>query len=314
MPDFDDRDDALLALSAKLGQAGYHFVTPTPDTHRRFLLRQGKRAARSLTDVLGWSMPFASGAIGSDVEQGLRAAGMLDEQSPLLRSRLRLSTVCDRLYWHSAYPTSGADAVFLGPDSYRFANLIADELTTQPVPPDARIVDIGVGAGVGAVTAASFCPTATIVATDVNAHAIRLARVNAAANDFAIDAVETSALDEVAGTFDLALLNPPYLMDDSSRAYRDGGGMHGAQLPFDLTLAALERLSPGGRLILYTGSAIVDGRDGLKARLIEAASDRGCTMRYRETDPDVFGEELEKPQYGDVDRIALISAIFTRQA
>jgi hypothetical protein len=38
----------------------------------------------------------------------------------------------------------------------------------------------------------------------------------------------------------------------------------------------------------------------------------GLAMRYREIDPDVFGEELEMPAYRDVDRIALIAAIITR--
>ena len=76
---------------------------------------------------------------------------------------------------HSAYPTAGEDAVFLGPDSYRFADLIGAELEPD-VPPTARIVDIGTGAGVGAVTAASHCRGARVVATDINPLALRLAQ------------------------------------------------------------------------------------------------------------------------------------------
>ena len=45
-----------------------------------------------------------------------------------------------------------------------------------------------------------------------------------------------------------------------------------------------------------------------------AASDAGCTMAYREIDPDVFGEELERPAYRDVERIAAIGAVFRRAA
>ena len=103
-------------------------------------------------------------------------------------------------------------------------------------------------------------------------------------------------------------------MDSQARAYRDGGGMHGAQLPFDLTVAALGRLSPGGRLILYSGTAIVDGHDGLRAALVQAAGDHHMMLRYREIDPDVFGEELDTSSYADVERIALVSAIFTHEA
>jgi hypothetical protein len=36
-------------------------------------------------------------------------------------------------------------------------------------------------------------------------------------------------------------------------------------------------------------------------------------MRYREIDPDVFGEELDDPAYRDVDRIALVAVVLTRR-
>ena len=67
------------------------------------------------------------------------------------------------------------------------------------------------------------------------------------------------------------------------------------------------RLTLGGRLLLYTGSAIVDGRDDLRDALAAAIPDAGCTLDYRELDPDVFGEELERPEYAEVDRIAAIT-------
>jgi hypothetical protein len=35
--------------------------------------------------------------------------------------------------------------------------------------------------------------------------------------------------------------------------------MHGAQLSRDWTIAAARKLAPGGRILLYTGSAITDG-------------------------------------------------------
>ncbi|MBW8911885.1 MAG: methyltransferase, partial [Sphingomonas sp.] len=116
----------------------------------------------------------------------------------------------------------------------------------------------------------------------------------------------------VSGLLDIALANPPYIVDSAGRDYRDGGSMHGAEVALDMAVAALGRLSPGGRLILYTGSAIVDGSDRLRAALGEIAANHGCSMRYREIDPDMFGEELEHPAYRDVDRIAIVAAILTR--
>ena len=306
-------DAALLGLLARLKVDGYRFVTPTPATHARVLTRAGRERARTIADVLGWSLPFQAGLVPRELLDGLRDGGMLEESDGLCRSRVRVSTLHEQLYLHSAYPTLAPDAVFLGPDSYRFADLIASELGREPPATGARIVDVCAGAGVGAIVAATCCPTAMVTMTDLNPAALRLARINAAAAGVAVADIEGSGLDGVAGTFDFVTINPPYILDDGGPAYRDGGAMHGGQLSLDLARAALARLAPGGRLILYTGSAIVAGRDPLADALGEAVRATGCTLRYREIDPDVFGEELEKSAYRDVDRIALVAAIVTRQ-
>ncbi len=65
----------------------------------------------------------------------------------------------------------------------------------------------------------------------------------------------------------------------------------------------------GGRLFLYTGSAIVDGQDELREALGRELRGMGCSLRYRELEPDIYGEELEKPAYADVERIAAIGAM-----
>jgi hypothetical protein len=36
-------------------------------------------------------------------------------------------------------------------------------------------------------------------------------------------------------------------------------------------------------------------------------------MRWRELDPDIFGEELGKPAYDDVERIAAIGAVVEKE-
>ncbi|MFA9201722.1 MAG: hypothetical protein ACEQR8_11185, partial [Cypionkella sp.] len=56
--------------------------------------------------------------------------------------------------------------------------------------------------------------------------------------------------------------------------------------------------------------AIVEGHDALGAALTKLAEASGCALRYFELDPDVFGEELAKPAYRTVDRIAVVAAIF----
>jgi methylase of polypeptide subunit release factors len=304
-------DAALLTLLSSLEARGYAFVTPTPATHARVISRPDRREAENAADVFGWSLPFRENALDPDLLGVAEAAGILEAtEGGLRRSRVRVSSLQGKLFLHSAFPTDDRDAVFFGPDSYRFADLIAGELVHCP---DAtRIVDIGTGSGVGGIVAAGCCPAARVTMTDINARALRLASINAAHNRVEADFNLSDKLDAVSGEIDVALANPPYIIDAGERGYRHGGGLHGGQASLDMAVAAAERLAPGGRMILYTGSAIVGGEDGLRNALAAALTVRGCTLRYREIDPDVFGEELEGPLYADVDRIAVIAAIATK--
>ncbi len=88
--------------------------------------------------------------------------------------------------------------------------------------------------------------------------------------------------------------------------------MHGGGASLQIARVALQRLAPGGRLILYTGAAIVGGSNPLYAALRTLAAEHGCAMRAREIDPDVFGEELDKPGYIDVERIAVMAVVISR--
>lgn len=304
-------DAALLELLGGLKARGYHFVTPTPATHARVVARPGRRTAHDLADVLGWSLPFEAGVVDPDLLALLEAAGQIESHGTLLRAACRVSSLHGHLFLHSAYPTERADAVFFGPDSYRFADFIQARLDGCD---GARIVDIGTGAGVGGIVAADACPDARLTLTDINPQALRCARINAAFAGLDVELVEGDGLAAVAGPIDVAIANPPYIIDAQGRAYRDGGTMHGAQLSLAMARAAAARLTRGGRLFLYTGSAIVRGRDALKAELGQAMADLGCALDYRELDPDVFGEELDQPGYAEVDRIAIVGAVATRLA
>jgi hypothetical protein len=306
-----DADSALLDLLRLLAAGGYHFVTPTPATHGRVIARHG--AACDLRDVLGWSLPFATGTIDPRVEDLLRQANALKGRpGGPLRSRLRVSSLRGRLFLHSAYPTDAEDSIFFGPDSYRFAELIAAELQHAPLTTGAHIVDMGAGAGVGGIVAGLSSPGARVTLTDLNPKALRLARINAAAAGVEVTTVESDTLDQVADPIDLAVINPPYIIDDGNRAYRDGGGMHGSEIPLRMTEMAAARIAPRGRVLLYTGAAIVNGGNALYDALARVADARRLHFTCRELDPDVFGEELDKPAYAEVERIALVAVTLSR--
>lgn len=203
-------DDALLRLIALLHAQGYAFVTPTPATHARVVARPGRSVARSDEDVLGWSLAFEPALLDPALFALLEAAdALVPAGAGRVRSRYRVSTLHGRLHLHSAYPTDAGDSVFFGPDSYRFADLIEAEFARNPPQSGAAIVDIGTGAGVGAMVAATLAPDAQVTMTDVNPQALRLARINARAAGVTIRAVESADLSTVDGPIDIALTNPP---------------------------------------------------------------------------------------------------------
>jgi hypothetical protein len=101
-------------------------------------------------------------------------------------------------------------------------------------------------------------------------------------------------------------------MDEEGRAYRDGGDLHGLRLSLNWAEEAMRRLPPGGAMLLYTGSAIVAGRDGFRQALEGSARALGCTLRYAELDPDIFGELLDEPAYREVERVAAVGAVLVK--
>jgi predicted RNA methylase len=307
----DDIEDALLALLQALAGHGYRFITVTPETHRRVLANRKGERARDLRDIFGWSMSFEQERLPPPLWDPLARAGMVEAAGDgLWRSRVRVSSAWDSLFIHSAYPTDAPDSVFFGPDSYRFIAFLESELPA--VAPVRRLVDVGTGTGIGAMAAARVLPQARLTLTDINPLALHLARVNSRHAGFAVETVEAAGLSGVVGAFDVVIANPPFVMDEEDRAYRDGGDLNGLRLSLEWAEEAMRRVEKGGAVLLYTGSAIVGGRDDFRARLGAAARALGCTMRYRELDPDIFGELLDEPAYREVERIAAVGAVLRR--
>ncbi len=234
--------------------------------------------------------------------EAMRAAGVLVEAAEECRSTVRFSRLAGRLFAHSAFPPRAAESVFFGPDTYRFAAAIGRHRQDGV----RRAVDIGCGAGPGAVLVAATWPEAEVFGVDINDAALRLTEVNAALAGVSVRAVRSDLLSGVDGRFDLIVANPPYLVDPGARVYRHGGGPLGAGLSLKILQAAIERLAPRGTLLLYTGAAIVDGADPFRLQSQTRLQQAGLSWTYHEIDPDVFGEELLQEPYAATDRIAAI--------
>lgn len=299
-------DLALVELGKHLQQLNYRFTTPTPATIARVNARAGNERAHRLADVFGWNRPFDPALLPPAMLALMREADVLEERAALCRSSVRVASVGDQLCFHSAFPTDAADAVFFGPDTYRFVRQLQAEVPAL-AGRTMRAADIGCGAGPGALLLARLCPAATVHALDINPLALRLTGVNArlAGLDNVLPG-HSDMLDGVDGSFDLLVSNPPYLVDPAKRAYRHGGGALGAGLSLAVVDAAIARLAVGGALLMYTGAAIVGGEDPLRAAAALRLADAGFTWSYDEIDPDVFGEELATPAYCEVERIAAV--------
>ncbi len=303
---FSSREDAALShLIGYLRSQQYRFITITPLTHAHVMARRSGQTAATLRDIFGWNVAFEKHLLPTETMALLDEAGLFEHVGKQLRSKVRVSSIDDALFLHSSYPTEQEDAVFFGPDSYRFVRFIRQALEYAAAP-RLRVLDIGCGSGVGGLMLAHQYPNADLVLNDINPLALRYAAINARAMGLQAQLAEGDSLAAVQGDFDLIIANPPYLVDKDARTYRHGGEGLGRSLSLRMATESLARLTPGGRLLLYTGVAIVDGQDEFLQALKQALNLEGYQWRYEELDPDVFGEELLEPAYDKVDRIAAV--------
>ena len=128
-----------------------------------------------------------------------------------------------------------------------------------------RIVDVGTGSGVIALTLAVKFPEAEILAVDISDDALALAQDNAAKVKLAdrVRFLKSNLLENVEGTFDLVVANLPYIStqdhDTLSRevlhdpAVALFANARGDELVRELIAQAPSQLRPGGMLALEIG-------------------------------------------------------------
>lgn len=299
---------ALVSLLRRLDAARYGFITPGGSVIGANRKRR-RTEPRNLRDIFGWSLPFTVADLDPDLFALCERAGVLEPCEGGWRSLVRVSTVEGRLFVHSAYPPRAADAVFLGPDTYRFASMIL----AHAAPGARSVLDIGCGSGVGAILAAARLPAARVVATDINPAALALASISAQANRVSVEFRLADGAPPPGESFDLIVANPPFISGSGGRTYRDGGGMRGLEAPLAWAQAGAQRLNRGGRMLIYTGVPIEDGgQDPFRTALEQQMPTLGRRLDYREIDPDIFGGLLGREDYEGVERIAAVAAIITR--
>jgi release factor glutamine methyltransferase len=138
-----------------------------------------------------------------------------------------------------------------------------DELARVEAP---RIADIGTGSGCLAVALAHELPRARVVATDLSALALDVARSNAKKHGVTdrVRFVLTDMLDGIGDSFDVIVSNPPYVQSgdreglapevrDHEPALALFGGTDGLDAIRAVVARTPARLAPGGRLIIEFG-------------------------------------------------------------
>ncbi|MCS4484985.1 class I SAM-dependent methyltransferase [Gleimia sp. 6138-11-ORH1] len=126
-----------------------------------------------------------------------------------------------------------------------------------------RVLDLGTGCGIIGMYAALHADE--VIATDISARAVQIARFNATLNQVPMQVIQGSLFEPVEGDFDLILSNPPFVITPASLRetgvleYRDGG------LPADTLLeqviqGAATRLRPNGVAIMLGNWEIPQGK------------------------------------------------------
>ena len=294
-------DSALVELLYFLRLRNYRHAAVTPRTHATVLSRE-LRHTPTLVDIFGWNRPFSRDDLDPLFFSLLERADAIEiDERGQLRSGVRVASLGDDLFLHSAFPTEGIDDVFFGPDTYRFVRFVYQHLSD--VPNTELIVDMGAGSGAGAIATARRLKNPKAVLVDVNTKALRYAKINAAGANLDIETIQS---DRIPDDFDILIGNAPYLIDERGRSYRNGGDLLGGAVSLDWIRQGLGKLRPGRTLLLYTAAAYMCGLAPLLVAIEAECRAAGACLTVDEIDPDVFGEQLWEPGYEEVERLAIV--------
>ncbi|SJM95073.1 N5-glutamine methyltransferase, modifies release factors RF-1 and RF-2 [Crenothrix polyspora] len=167
----------------------------------------------------------------------------------------------NREFWSRSFQVS-SDVLIPRPDT---EVLIECALKLIPVDQAARIIDLGTGSGIIAITLAAERPQANVTATDISEAALAIAQSNAKQHD--IDRIQFYTSNWFSHVplelFDLIVSNPPYIaegdphLQDSDLRFEPQTALvapdNGLQAIQSLADQARHRLQLGGHLLIEHG-------------------------------------------------------------
>lgn len=162
-----------------------------------------------------------------------------------------------------------------------------------------KVLDLGTGSGIVAISLALECPTALITAVDLSNAAISVARKNAARLGAKVDFRQGDWFENLLGeSFDLIVSNPPYVAAGDPHLARDG-------LPFEPQMALTDQVENGDgldciRQIVAGAAAHLKPGGWL---LFEHGYDQGAASRNLLTSA-AFKAALTHPDLAGIDRVS----------
>ncbi|MDX6585774.1 MAG: hypothetical protein QOI31_247 [Solirubrobacterales bacterium] len=203
------------------------------------------------------AMPVASdeadGALAAASSERLVAAGLLERVGDSVQALFRIVPHRDVLVVVDREHEFSAD---LEPDHVMgitpSTSMLSDLTPRTPV---GTTLDLCCGSGLQALLAARH--SGNVVATDINARALRFGEIGARLNGLDNIEMRQGDLFEPVGeeTFDLVVANPPFVISpDSAYSYRDSG-LEGDEISRRVVDGAAARLREGGLAVVMVGWA-----------------------------------------------------------
>lgn len=162
-----------------------------------------------------------------------------------------------------------------------------------------KVLDLGTGSGIVAISLALECPAARITAVDLSNAAISVARKNTARLGAKVDFRQSDWFENLPGeSFDLIVSNPPYVVAGDPHLARDG-------LPFEPQMALTDQVENGDgldciRQIVAGAAAHLKPGGWL---LFEHGYDQGAASRNLLTSA-AFKAALTHPDLAGIDRVS----------
>jgi release factor glutamine methyltransferase len=182
------------------------------------------------------------------------------------------------------------------PETKQFVELLKSRIENRSTSGGSKILDVGTGSGVIALSLAALFPEAVITATDISDDALALARENATRLDLAnrVTFLKSDLMIYVSHGYQVIVANLPYVAEHdrgtlSREVLHDPeialfGGEHGDEIVRKLIEAAPSHLAPGGLLALELALGQGDALSALMAKKnyhdIELERDYAGVIRF----------------------------------